>query len=902
MKKVLLLMSLMICFGATAQAAELSYQTVTENAGAADADFLIITATEGTESIWQMRINLGRTDGHAYWRPGEIQSFKDLQYNATAGLTPFEYSQEYTTASLNGMMRMSNMDGTFDDAGGQTTGYYEFTKTNTLLTDVVGVLTYRINAPVVAEGGYSTTITATYTITNNSTTAYDLAGGGGAQALELALNGGGYFDWDIVNPIDGVTRPNVHNTDILDGHQLYYIEDWYGDLQDTADHPIIKMVVKQNDLTSALNMRPGMTFVVESPTMDLGYVKRGGSARGTTSATSSTGVYGRTFSSLREPWGDPGMSLAAGESITMQYSGLILAPGTAGEVSAATSEVSVTTPVAADGVTQSVITITIRDASGLPIAGVLAADIVVAVDGSGNTIVQPVADTDANGQTVAYVSSSVAAVKTVTVTVEGVLLNAQPTIQFSSDTAALEYSGADIAAGNGVMTILARNLTNGSVLWEVDLTRSGTNVKVSRFTDGGTFNYAAPAGTGKGMIGLGGASSAGFNGTFTELAKTSSAYSFQMVDTGTTFEHTTVVNIEMPDSEGTVWPMSRTVTNITEAAAKPYGGMGFQLGVNVDEYTPGLVNAELSGTSGMTARKHQVALAETELLYTAYENVDRGATGLLTNEIAQGMVVVNDNEFTQGLGMTAGRTLGLVSDLYPYYPSDAVGDANLYGSTASYLQRLYIQLDPREFMGTARSEHVNLDPGASYTANYAFTADIAAPGGGSQIEPLTVTSSLDYDFTYQNVTATDDRHFVTLTLAVGDTNGNTSYNVSVVQSGGDGSLFEVRDTANPLVKELVGSRRTDGVAGAGLVELAITVTGVEVGGTGEAVQSLTVRRLGDINADGFVTPTDKGVLNASLNGLAVEASARDLDVNGDGSVAPTDKGLLNAILNGVVQP
>ncbi len=173
---------------------------------------------------------------------------------------------------------------------------------------------------------------------------------------------------------------------------------------------------------------------------------------------------------------------------------------------------------------------------------------------------------------------------------------------------------------------------------------------------------------------------------------------------------------------------------------------------------------------------------------------------------------------------------------------------------------------------------------------------------GSVGGPIEFTSSMDSDFVYQNTSGTNANggHKVLLTIAItNDPNGNADYTVAVVGSGA--GVVEVIDTANPLVKELKGSLRTDGSTGAGLCDLAITVTGT-VAGEGTGTDSITVRRLGDINGDGFVTPTDKGVLNARLNGLTVTAPTQALDINADGSVAPTDKGLLNAILNGVVQP
>src|SRR2546429_7518088 len=65
----------------------------------------------------------------------------------------------------------------------------------------------------------------------------------------------------------------------------------------------------------------------------------------------------------------------------------------AGPVSAAQSTVGATSPIAA-GSGSSTITVTARDANGNPIQG---ATVVLATTGSGNTLTQPAATTNASG-------------------------------------------------------------------------------------------------------------------------------------------------------------------------------------------------------------------------------------------------------------------------------------------------------------------------------------------------------------------------------------------------------------------------------------------------------------------------------------------------------------------------
>jgi len=151
-----------------------------------------------------------------------------------------------------------------------------------------------------------------------------------------------------------------------------------------------------------------------------------GTLNGTTTATTdSTGK--ATFSNLSI---NPA---ATGYTLTAASSGLTSATSssfniTAGSVSAAnsTATASPTTGVLSDGTQTSTITVTALDAYNNPISG---ASVSLSVSGSGNTVSTP-ANTVANGQTTATIKSTVAETKTVTVTIAGTQINAQPTVAF----------------------------------------------------------------------------------------------------------------------------------------------------------------------------------------------------------------------------------------------------------------------------------------------------------------------------------------------------------------------------------------------------------------------------------------------------------------------------------------
>jgi hypothetical protein len=90
--------------------------------------------------------------------------------------------------------------------------------------------------------------------------------------------------------------------------------------------------------------------------------------------------------------------------------------------------------IAADGVTQSTITVQVVDAFGNPVPGQTVA---LAATGTGNTLVQPPSATDANGVAIGTLASTVAETKTVTATVNPggsqVVLAQQPTVTFSAN-------------------------------------------------------------------------------------------------------------------------------------------------------------------------------------------------------------------------------------------------------------------------------------------------------------------------------------------------------------------------------------------------------------------------------------------------------------------------------------
>ena len=108
------------------------------------------------------------------------------------------------------------------------------------------------------------------------------------------------------------------------------------------------------------------------------------------------------------------------------------ATGTACALSAGRSTVDATTPVVADGVATSMITITAKDQYGNAIQGKA---VTVSSTGSNNTLSDP-ADTDASGETTATLASTKAETKTISATIDGVAITDTAEVVFTAGPAA----------------------------------------------------------------------------------------------------------------------------------------------------------------------------------------------------------------------------------------------------------------------------------------------------------------------------------------------------------------------------------------------------------------------------------------------------------------------------------
>jgi hypothetical protein len=133
-----------------------------------------------------------------------------------------------------------------------------------------------------------------------------------------------------------------------------------------------------------------------------------------------TYVNGRTGAPCYGAWSAEGIA-GTQLQVTVQTTALCPNDGWIDNLSVQSLKVSDSSITAAPdsieaGPARSAITVTAKDDGGLPIMG---ATIVLSATGTDNTITQPTAPTDANGQAVGYLSSTKAEVKTVSATVNG---------------------------------------------------------------------------------------------------------------------------------------------------------------------------------------------------------------------------------------------------------------------------------------------------------------------------------------------------------------------------------------------------------------------------------------------------------------------------------------------------
>ena len=177
-------------------------------------------------------------------------------------------------------------------------------------------------------------------------------------------------------------------------------------------------------------------------------------------------------------------------------------------VSASLSTVSAdpTTIAASDGSVTSAVTVTVRDASGQPIAG---AAVTLAASGTGNSVAPAQATSDASGVATFQFSSTVAETKTLTATANGTPIDQTATVTVDAGGASAVQSSANVPKGErNRLTIFTvqlrdafRNLlhtSGGTVTASIDGKNAGAPVTVVDNDDGTYRGSYTPTASGHG--------------------------------------------------------------------------------------------------------------------------------------------------------------------------------------------------------------------------------------------------------------------------------------------------------------------------------------------------------------------------------------------------------------------
>ncbi|NIA21707.1 MAG: hypothetical protein GWP05_07020 [Anaerolineaceae bacterium] len=184
----------------------------------------------------------------------------------------------------------------------------------------------------------------------------------------------------------------------------------------------------------------------------------------------------------------------------------------------------------------------------------------------------------------------------------------------------------------------------------------------------------------------------------------------------------------------------------------------------------------------------------------------------------------------------------------------------------------------------------------------AFIAGFSEPGNPQ----ISLATEDGLDWVYQNtpLSLANGGHKVRLEITVENFAGNGSVAVSVAKAGGSGPgevTIENDPQGDPLVKYIVGSLRSDGVAETGLLAIEVTATGDLAGQTTELLP-FTVRRLGDVDGINGVEPTDVAALILKLNNNPPPYHPNAFDLDHNGGPEPNDVAILINILNGFSVP
>ncbi|NLX57826.1 MAG: hypothetical protein GXY74_01915 [Phycisphaerae bacterium] len=324
----------------------------------------------------------------------------------------------------------------------------------------------------------------------------------------------------------------------------------------------------------------------------------------------------------------------------------------------------------------------------------------------------------------------------------------------------LSYTGDDISSAAGTMTVTCTDTVLGD-LWSLQLKRQTVNmvaqiISFRDLQDGGTFNYADAATWGQSMFTMhppaGGFAGGTIAATFTELHKSTDYYSYKVTTVFTkggaqkwTEETTYVVNPST--TSGTVFTAQAVLTNTSGGdigSADVVYAFRPRMGLGIGSYTAASGCSLSSYSSGVSLHKQSGGV--NDAIWQITDNIDPTNDQRQAGMIAWGQAEVLDNSVTSALGLTAGRTFSMVTDVLNNSTSTSQFDVLLHVAPCLvYIAAPYNWGQP----GTISDQAV-------YTKNAMLEINITA---AEENLPPTADAGID-----QSVTDTDDNDVETVTL------------------------------------------------------------------------------------------------------------------------------------------
>ena len=199
-----------------------------------------------------------------------------------------------------------------------------------------------------------------------------------------------------------------------------------------------------NDINTSTDHKP--TIIVTASTITISYRVDDNEDRDTMTISGiqvipTSGIVSGTTSNIYKTSGTDIHNILS----TTSFGALSLAVGA---VSASNSTVSATTPIIANGVTTSTVTVTAKDRYNNLVSG---KSVTLTSTGSNNTIVQPGA-TNLSGVATGTVASTTAEAKTISASVGGTAVTQTALVNFTTTTANLEVVASPVAGGVASIT------------------------------------------------------------------------------------------------------------------------------------------------------------------------------------------------------------------------------------------------------------------------------------------------------------------------------------------------------------------------------------------------------------------------------------------------------------------